>query len=162
MNKTNFSGDILDFLNQLFIHKVKYLIVGGEAVIYYGHARLTGDIDIFYDLTRENIECLYAALNEFWNGDIPGIESKAELIKAGMILQFGAPPNRIDMLNTIEKVKFNEAWERKVSNTIFYKNKGISIYYISLDDLIKNKEAIGRYKDQDDLKFLIAAKKKIT
>ncbi|HKB85959.1 MAG TPA: DUF6036 family nucleotidyltransferase [Ignavibacteriaceae bacterium] len=160
MNNTNFSGDILDFLNLLFIHKVKYLIVGGEAVIYYGHARLTGDIDIFYELNGKNIEYLYAALNEFWNGDIPGIESKEELIKVGLIFQFGVPPNRIDLLNTIEKVKFNEAWEHKVSNEIFYKNKTISIYYISLDDLIKNKEAVGRYKDQDDLKFLIAAKKK--
>ncbi len=160
MNKSNFSGDILEFLNLLFVHKVKYVIVGGEAVIYYGHARLTGDIDIFYDLNGENTEFLYAALDEFWNGDIPGIESKEELIQAGMIFQFGVPPNRIDLLNTIARVKFKEAWEHKVSDEISYKDKRIRIYYISLDDLIKNKEAIGRYKDLDDLKFLIAAKNK--
>jgi predicted nucleotidyltransferase len=47
MSKIFFSSDIVEFLFLLHKHKVKYVIVGGEAVIYYGHARLTGDIDIF-------------------------------------------------------------------------------------------------------------------
>jgi hypothetical protein len=46
MDPYYFSPDILEFLRLLSIYKVRYLIVGGEAVIYYGHARLTGDIDI--------------------------------------------------------------------------------------------------------------------
>jgi hypothetical protein len=29
--------------------KVRYLIVGAEAVIYHGFARLTGGIDIFFE-----------------------------------------------------------------------------------------------------------------
>ena len=55
MKELYFSKDILDFLNLLYKHQVKYLIVGGEAVIFYGHARLTGDIDIYYDRSTENI-----------------------------------------------------------------------------------------------------------
>jgi hypothetical protein len=41
-----FSADESEFLFVLSKHRVQYLIVGGEAVIYYGHARLTGDIDM--------------------------------------------------------------------------------------------------------------------
>ena len=44
-----FSPDILEFIKLLHVHRVRYVVVGGEAVIYYGHARLTGDIDFFYD-----------------------------------------------------------------------------------------------------------------
>jgi len=53
-NSLYFSEDISEFIYLLYKYKVKYVIVGGEAVIYYGHARLTGDIDFFYESTREN------------------------------------------------------------------------------------------------------------
>lgn len=62
MHKSEFSKDINFFLYLLFKYKIRYLIVGGRAVIYYGYARLTGDIDIFYDICNENVESLYNAL----------------------------------------------------------------------------------------------------
>jgi hypothetical protein len=54
-------------------------VVGGEAVIYYGHARLTADIDFFYDIASENTVALYKALEEFWGGDIPEMSRVEEL-----------------------------------------------------------------------------------
>jgi len=44
MSLTYFSQDIQDLLTLLFKHKVRYLIVGAEAVIYHGFARLSGDV----------------------------------------------------------------------------------------------------------------------
>jgi len=38
----SFSRDILDFLLLLHKQEVRYLIIGGEAVIFHGYARLTG------------------------------------------------------------------------------------------------------------------------
>ena len=67
MKELYFSKDILDFLYLLYKHQVKYLIVGREAVIFYGHARLTGDIDFYYDRSTENVNKLFKALNKFWN-----------------------------------------------------------------------------------------------
>ena len=49
MKATHFSPDTLEFFSLLFQNQIRYLIVGGEAVIYHGFARLTGDVDIFYD-----------------------------------------------------------------------------------------------------------------
>ncbi len=97
MSKSFFSEDIIEFLYLLFKYEVNYLIVGGEAVIYYGHARLTGDIDIFYKRDNKNILKLFNALNEFWNNDIPGLNHQKELMQEGVIFQFGVPPNRIDL-----------------------------------------------------------------
>ena len=85
------------------------IIVGGEAVIYYGYARLTGDVDFFCENSRENVEKLFNVLTEFWKGEIPGIDALEELLEPGMIIQFGSPPHRIDLLNSIDVVSFHEA-----------------------------------------------------
>jgi len=45
------------------VHGVRYLVVGVEAVIYYGHARLTGDVDFFYDPSEDNVQSLHAVLD---------------------------------------------------------------------------------------------------
>ena len=45
MKSSYFSKDVREFLCLLYKYNVKYVIVGGEAVIFHGHARLTGDID---------------------------------------------------------------------------------------------------------------------
>lgn len=160
MSKIFFSSDIIEFLLLLNKYKVKYLIVGGEAVIYYGHARLTGDIDIFYNRGKENCLKLFKALSEFWDADIPGVIKKEELQKKGVIFQFGVPPNRIDLINAIENVKFEEAWQNKEQVKISNKREEFKIFYIGLNELIKNKKAISRYKDKEDLKFLNELKKK--
>lgn len=88
----HFSPDIQEFIKLLHKHGVHYLIVGGEAVIYYGYVRLTGDVDFFYDRREDNARKLFAALAAFWGGNIPGIDEAEELMEAGLILQFGRPP----------------------------------------------------------------------
>mgnify|MGYP001590157379 FL=1 len=149
-----FSADIKEFLFLLGKHRVRYLIVGGEAVIYYGHARLTGDVDLFYETTENNAQRLFEALNEFWDRDIPGLHAYEELMQQGMIFQFGVPPNRIDLISVLEAVEFVEAWKRKKVDALSYRKKKFPIYYVGLDDLIRNKKAVGRDRDKDDLKFL--------
>ncbi len=154
MKVSNFSKDILEFLHLLYKFSVKYLIVGGEAVIHYGYARLTGDIDLFFENTPENIDCLFKAINEFWEGKIPGIERKEELAEPGIIIQFGVPPNRIDLMNKITGVNFSDAWRNKKIEKIKVKKQVIEIFYIGLNELIQNKEILKRPKDLEDLKYL--------
>jgi len=151
----SFTRDILDFLLLLHEQKVRYLIVGGEAVIFHGYARLTGDMDFFYDVTPENTGLLYAALREFWKGSVPGIAAAKELLQPGLVVQFGLPPNRIDLINKIDGVTFKEAWPNRVN--VQLKGPGfdsVSIFYIGRKELVLNKRASGRPKDLDDLRFL--------
>ena len=70
MRGTRFSPDIQEFFTLLAEYSVEYVIVGGEAVIYYGFARLTGDVDIFYRGSSENVAKLYGALKDFWQENI--------------------------------------------------------------------------------------------
>jgi len=154
MKTSNFSKDILEFLSLLYKYSVKYLIIGGEAVIYYGHVRLTGDIDLYYENTPENVDCLFKTLKEFWGGSIPGIERKEELAEPGIIVQFGVPPNRIDLLNKITGVNFPDAWQNRKTEKLKIKKEFIEIYYIGLNELIKNKKALKRPRDLEDLRYL--------
>jgi hypothetical protein len=159
MRASYFSKDVREFLKLLAAHKVKYIIVGGEAVIYHGYARLTGDVDFFFESSRQNARKLYEALKEFWAGEIPGIRAFEELMEIGLILQFGVPPNRIDLINQISGVTFREAWENKSKDSIESAGKKIPVYLIGLKELIRNKEATARPKDMEDLKYLREAKK---
>lgn len=157
MKASHFSPDIQDFFFLLSLHKVRYLIVGGEAVIYYGFSRLTGDVDFFFEPTSHNAQRLYRALHEFWQGDVPGVQSTDELMTPGIIIQFGVPPNRIDLVSSITGVTFGEAWKYRTREKVKIKRRLCSIFFIGLDQLIKNKEAVGRHKDFEDLKYLRAA-----
>lgn len=149
-----FSPDILEFIGLLHGHQVRYMVVGGEAVIHYGHARLTGDIDFFYDSNFENAAALFEVLRAFWSGNIPEIGSVAELREEGLIVQFGRPPNRIDLLNRIDGVEFSQAWGNRVTVSIQTPMGEIPLHYLGLLDLIRNKEASARPKDQEDLAYL--------
>jgi hypothetical protein len=149
-----FSSDIRDFIVLLHRHEVRYVVVGGEAVIHYGHARLTGDIDFFYDRTAENTQALFQALLTFWSGTVPGLNTAGELEEEGVIVQFGRPPNRIDLLNQIDGVTFAKAWETRITVLVETAEDAVPLHYLGLENLIRNKEAVGRPKDLDDLAYL--------
>lgn len=154
MDSSYFTSDILDFIRHLAENNVRYMIVGGEAVIYYGYARLTGDVDFFYERTDDNANRLFSALKSFWKGEIPGVKSDEEFKKKGAIIQFGRPPNRMDLINDISAVSFEKAWHNRRIEELKIGNKKYSTYYIGLNDLIKNKRKANRYKDLEDLKYL--------
>ncbi len=149
-----FSEDILAFIGILSSRRVRYLIVGGEAVIFHGYPRVTGDIDFFYENKPANLRRLFTGLQEFWDGRVPGVRSVDELADPGMILQFGRPPHRIDLLNRIDGVTFSEAWPFRIKARLAAPTGPINTYYIDLRRLLKNKRAAARPKDLEDARFL--------
>jgi len=154
MKPDYFSEDIAEFIRLLHKFGVMYVIVGGEAVIYYGYPRLTGDVDFFYGESEENYTALYDALLEFWDGSIPGIQNKQELAAPNYVIQFGTPPNRIDLMNQIDGVSFDEAWNGKKTEYISIGKQKVPVYYMGLRQLLVNKKLSGRHKDRDDYEYL--------
>lgn len=154
MKADYFSDDIQEFLLLLDEYKVRYVIIGGEAVIYYGNPRLTGDIDFYYRPADTNIHALHNVLLKFWNNNIPGSIGPNDLKEPGFVIQFGVPPNRIDLLNGIGDLNFDEVWNEKKVETIPVDDTLISVNFIGLQHLILTKEMAGRNKDLDDLKYL--------
>jgi predicted nucleotidyltransferase len=160
MKASYFSTDVQEFIRTLAKHEVRYVIVGGEAVVYHGHARLTNGIDFFYEPTLENAEKLYAALDEYWLGEIPGLKSMEGLLIIDATVQFGDLPNMIVLCNSLTGVSFEEAWESKVEESVRIKGKKYPLYFIGLEELVGNKKALKRPIDNEDLKYLKALIKK--
>lgn len=141
------------FIEILDQHDVAYLIVGGQAVIFHGHARLTGDVDFFFRPDPENSARLFGALMEFWDGEVPGLLDATELVPEGVIVRFGVPPNRIDLINSVDGVTFDEAWPHREEALMTVCNREVPVAYIGIDALIRNKEASARPKDLDGLAY---------
>ncbi|CAN5517487.1 hypothetical protein BH10BAC3_BH10BAC3_18250 [soil metagenome] len=60
-----FYDDFREFIAALNKCRVRYLLVGGYAVIFHGHSRTTGDMDIWVDSTKENYQLLKEAFEVF-------------------------------------------------------------------------------------------------
>ena len=143
------STDYKEFIKLLNEREVEYLVVGGYAVGFYGSPRYTGDIDFWIKPAKLNAEKIMEVLKEFGFGSI-GI-TEADFLKESGIIQLGYPPLRINILTSIDGVDSDECYKKKCNN----KFDGISIKFISKNDLIKNKQASNRLKDQLDLENLI-------
>lgn len=143
------NSDFKDLLRLFNAKKVKYLIVGGYAVIRYSEPRYTGDIDILVQPNLENATLVFEALKEF-GAPISTLTEK-DFSEPGYFFQMGTPPNRIDILMSIQGVEFNDAWERRVESTVGED----TLLFISKEDLITAKKAAGRTKDLADLEALM-------
>jgi predicted nucleotidyltransferase len=141
----NIQKDFEEFLRLLNAQSTEYVIVGGYAVAFHGYIRTTNDLDIFFRCTPENINKIEIALENF--GFPKGSVSLKEFYDQGSIIRMGIPPVRIEMINTISGLTFDEVWTHKV----FDMYGEVKVYYIGFEDLIKNKRASGRPKDLADL-----------
>ena len=88
------------------------------------------------------------ALNDF-GASVENL-SLEDLQKEGLIFQIGVAPCRIDILTSIDGLKFEEAYSRsKIVNI-----EEIPINVLSIPDLIINKRATGRTRDLADAEML--------
>jgi len=137
-----------ELLRLLEKNSVDYLIVGGYAVAFHGYPRFTKDIDIYYSDLQENIAKVKNALVEFGftENDLPDYL----FLEKGSIIQFGVTPLRVDLLNEIDGIIFNDAKR----NLIRGKYGDVEINFIGKEDLIKNKLATKRPQDKVDAEYL--------
>lgn len=154
MKALAFSRDVLEFLRVLARHEVRYVVIGGTAVIYHGHSRLTGDVDFLYDPASENVSRLWRALLEFWGGSVPGLSRQEELEDPEVIVQFGRPPNRIDLIAGLRTLTFQQAWANRVHESVTVDGAQIPVWLLGLEDLKRSKREAGRPKDLEDLRYL--------
>jgi hypothetical protein len=142
------SQDFKELLQCLNEAEVKYLIVGGYAVMNYTEPRFTKDLDLWVGTGRENAARVYRSLAQFGAPLSSDDVTEETFAQDDTVYQIGIPPVRIDILTTITGVRFAEAWPRRVVGSLY----GVPTYFISPEDLIVNKEAFGREADVRDLK----------
>jgi len=146
--------DFREFIGLLNSRRVRYRVVGGYAVAYHGYPRTTGDIDIFIELSRRNATAMAEVFRRF-GFDAADIRPEFFMDK-GDVVRLGREPLKLEILNDISGVTFAECYERRVRARI----DGLRVNFIDLPDLIVNKRASGRGKDQLDLENLPPSRKR--
>jgi hypothetical protein len=140
--------DFEELLECLTRHGVRYVIVGAHALAHHAKPRYTKDLDLFIEPEIENGRRIVAALEEFGFGGI-GIRAE-DFDRPGRILQLGVPPNRVDLMTSIDGVSFDDAWNSRVEGAY---GSGTA-WFIGREALVRNKRTSGRPQDLADLDVL--------
>jgi hypothetical protein len=142
------NNDYRDILLALSNRKVKFLLIGAYAMAAHGYPRSTIDSDLWIMPDAENAVLVLKALEDF--GAYIGSLSVDDLQKEGLVFQIGVAPRRIDILTSVDGLKFEDAF----ANSQTIEIEKIPIQVLSLTDLIKNKRSTGRTKDLADAELL--------
>ena len=145
-----FQEDFRDFIKALNDQEVKYILVGGMAVILLGHARVTGDMDIWVECTKENYHRLVKTFRQFGMPLFDMTLQKFLGVKENDVFSFGRNPVGIDIMTAVKGLNFDEAY--KLSTV--YEDDDLPIRIIHINHLIEAKKASGRLKDLDDINQL--------
>jgi len=140
--------DFRDMLSALCAENAEFLLVGAYAMAAHGYPRATGDMDIWIRPSDENAERVWRALKRF---KAPMRNLNLEDLKIpDVVFQIGIAPRRIDLLTSIDGVDFDDAWPRRKMIDI----DGQQLAIIGREDLLHNKKACRRSKDQADALWL--------
>lgn len=143
---------------------VRYLVVGGVAVVLHGHPRFTADLDLVVALQPGNARAAIVALSRLGYRPRPPIDPlafadpvarEAWISEKDMtVLSLWSPdhPGTDVDLFVREPLDFEGAATRAVVVDL----GGVRVPVASIEDLISMKLAVGRPKDLEDVRQLQA------
>jgi hypothetical protein len=150
--------DFAALLQTLAAAGVRFIVVGGAAATAHGAARLTVDLDIVYERTRENIRKLVQALRDskpYLRGAPPGLPFlfDEETVLRGLNFTLTCRLGDIDLLGEIAG---GGGYADLLPHSIVLKPFGTECRCLGLARLIQVKRAAGRPKDFDAIAELEA------
>jgi hypothetical protein len=108
------------------------------------------DLDIWIDRSPDNARRVWAALAAF-GAPLRALKiEETDFVRPDVVVQFGLPPTRIDILTAISGVVFDEAWVERIEDRF----EDVRVPFIGRAAFIRNKRASGRKKDLADLEAL--------
>jgi hypothetical protein len=151
---------VLDALDR---RGVRFVVVGGVAVVLHGHPRLTVDLDLVIDLARDQAEAAVAALVDDLGlrtrlpvdpGDFsdPEIRSRWVRDRNLEVLSFHDPSRSTVEVDVFaqDPIPFEDLWRRSVVMSL----GRLEIRVASIEDLIRMKRVSGRPQDRIDIEAL--------
>ena len=137
-------GDVFKSLNE---HEVRYVVLGGIAVVLHGVPRATMDLDLLIEATPDNATRLLQALLQAGLGTAALTTAEAVLHNEMTIFKDRV---RIDVLTSTPGLAFEAAWRDRQTMSF----RGQDFYVVSREHLIASKKAAGRSVDLEDVRLL--------
>ena len=154
--------EIASILKSLSDARVRYVVVGGVAVVLHGHLRLTADLDLVVKLDRENVLAAMEALSALGYRPRPPVAAKdfAEpeirsqwVHEKGMVVfSLWSPLHPSTDVDVFVNEPFPfDAFRERARITELY---GVPIPIAAIPDLIAMKRESGRPEDLTDITAL--------
>jgi hypothetical protein len=157
-------GSIEAVLAALNAAGVRYLVVGGVAVVLHGHLRTTADLDLVVQLTRDNALAAVRALGRLGfrpRPPVPAEDFADAATRAKWLAEKGltvfslwsaeAAGLEVDLFVS-EPFDFDEVYARSVAVSLDNTTAAV----VSLPDLVRLKRTAGRPIDHADVEALLA------
>src|ERR1019366_4833350 len=110
------NSDFKELLSLFNASHVEYLIIGGVAYIFYAEPRYTKDLDVWIKADSDNATNVYRALTQF---GAPLFNLSADdFAHEGFFYTMGVALVRVDILMSIDGVRFDEAWAKRTQATL--------------------------------------------
>lgn len=155
-----------DLLRTLREHRVEFVLIGGFAVTLQGYSRMTKDIDIVPEPTRDNVSRLWEALatvdarpaeiGDFRPEEMPMQFTPDGLLEGGgnwvVYTRFG----RVDLMPYVEDTDGELTYDelREAADSVHIDAVGAPILVASVEHLIGMKQRAGRDLDLIDVTAL--------
>jgi len=144
-------NDFAAALRDLNEARIRYVIVGGLAVIRHGAVRATKDVDAAVAMDAENLVRLDALLERWAATNPDGTPLRTKELPAGGTLALRTRHCLVDILSEqLLPAPFADVLSRSDVKRI----DGVEAAICSLADLVAMKRAIGRGSDELDLERL--------
>jgi predicted nucleotidyltransferase len=143
---------------------VRYLVVGGVAVVLHGHLRTTGDLDLVVELSPGNLARALDALEQAGFQPRPPVPLRSfadpairrswietKNLQVFSLWHSELPGFEVDLF-VEEPFDFEAAWSRKID--VALANTVATV--VGLDDLLELKRSAGRARDLEDVTVLEA------
>ena len=139
-----------DFLTELLNAEVKFIVIGGYAVIFHGYIRTTGDVDLWLKPDNSTKEKFLKILTKSgFSEETIKLIHQSDFTET-LAFHIGEPPDRIDFLTKLTGLNFDDA----ILKAEILKTDDFEIPVLHLDDLIINKMLSTRAKDKADVEEL--------
>lgn len=144
-------GRILDDLNSA---GVRYVLIGGIALIRHGVVRATRDIDAVFDPSLDNVGRIRSLVDK-WGATRPdGSPVPEGGIASDRTIHLSTPHGELDLLSeAAAALPFADLRERAETRRV----DGVEAPICSLADLVAMKRSVGRERDLVDLADLESA-----
>jgi predicted nucleotidyltransferase len=142
------NSDFRDLLRSLNAAGVKYLVVGGYAVMAHTEPRYTKDLDLWIRADLDNAQVLLAALSEF-GAPIADVKPQ-DFTEPEIFFQIGVDPVRVDIMTSVLGLEFEAAWSRRIEVDF----SGVQAPVLCREDVLAAKIASGRARDRRDARHL--------
>ncbi len=138
---------LIEFWKSLNDNNVLYIMIGGFAVNMHGYTRATNDIDVWIKDELQNKRNLGKAMEICGYADLSWEEIQFIPGWTNFYVGPGVVLDIMISMKGLENISFDEAY--KIAN--FADINGIQVPFLHINQLIANKKAVNRSKDQIDV-----------